>query len=182
MGALVQFHDDLLFLDRDGRRDIEQVAEDLFGLRSFILASDLIGHEAIERTGHEGAMYIREVRLERRQTPVATPPGSSCLQRLPKVPPQRIEVNVFDGRLNTGVPILPGAPGRRAHWQPVGRPIGRAWKTIPLHKGFQQRNAMPILGLPVAGEPAADLAQYSALVGINKDQVEGTALFGDDLG
>ena len=63
MGAFVQFHDDFMFLDRDGRRDIEQVAEYLFGLRSFILASDLIGHEAIERTGHEGDLEI-EVHFE----------------------------------------------------------------------------------------------------------------------
>src|SRR6266478_6104685 len=59
MGALVQPDDDVLLLDGYRRRHVEQVAENLFGLRSFILPSNLIGHQAIEGAGHEGDLEIK---------------------------------------------------------------------------------------------------------------------------
>ena len=89
----------------------------------------------------------------------AVPRGSSCAQGLAKVPPQRIEVNIFDGRLDARVPVLPRAPRRNPHPLPVGRTIHRAPEALPLDKALQHHHRVPIFGPPVSGNPPADLRQ-----------------------
>ena len=105
------------------------------------------------------ARHIPATRPDYRPTPAKLLPASSSLERLPKAPPQRIEINVFDRHLHAGVPILARPPRRRSHPLPVGRTIHRAPETLPFDKGLQQHDRMPIFGLPVPRDPARHLAQ-----------------------
>ena len=46
MGALIEADRDLLLLDLDPGRDVEEISEDLFGLSPLIFATNLLGHES----------------------------------------------------------------------------------------------------------------------------------------
>ena len=63
MSAFVELDDDAVLFNDDGRRDIQEVSEDLLCLRSVVFATDTLGHEPIEGTGHESDLEI-EVDLE----------------------------------------------------------------------------------------------------------------------
>ena len=63
VGAFVQLHDNLLLLDNNGGRDIQQVAKDLFGLSALVFSPDMLGHEPIKRAGHQRNLQV-EVHLQ----------------------------------------------------------------------------------------------------------------------
>ena len=48
VGVLVERHDDPSRVNGDGRRHVQQIAEDCFSLCPLILASDLVGQETIK--------------------------------------------------------------------------------------------------------------------------------------
>ena len=55
---LVERHEDLVFCDRDGGGNIQEVAEDFLGLSAFVFARDFLGHESIEGTSHQRDLQI----------------------------------------------------------------------------------------------------------------------------
>ena len=59
MGTLIEVDRNLLFLDLDRGRDVEEISEDLFGLSSLIFAANLLGHESIQGAGHEGDLEVK---------------------------------------------------------------------------------------------------------------------------
>ena len=58
MSALVERHGDIVVGDVYGGGNVEEVSEDFFRLSSIVLATDLVRHESIERTGNESDLQV----------------------------------------------------------------------------------------------------------------------------
>ena len=63
VGAFVERYVHAVVGDGHGRRDVQQVLEDLLGLGRGVDAADLLGQQPIQGAGHEGDLQI-EVDLE----------------------------------------------------------------------------------------------------------------------
>ena len=63
MSAFVELDKHAMLFNGDSGRDIQEVSEDFLCLGSGVFASDSLGHEPVEGTGHKGYLQI-EVNLE----------------------------------------------------------------------------------------------------------------------
>ncbi len=58
VSAFVEYDDDSTFFDRHGCRDIQEVSEDGLCLSPAVFASNALGDEPVEGTGHESDLQV----------------------------------------------------------------------------------------------------------------------------
>src|SRR5207344_1859033 len=77
-----------------------------------------------------------------------------------KVPMQWINPDLLNrGAAHPRIGSLPPTPLGLTNPLPVGRQIGRARKTVPLHKRFRQPDRVAVFALPIAPEPTHGATQ-----------------------
>ena len=75
---------------------------------------------------------------------------------------QRPDIHVFDGGGKSARRALASPALGLAQANPIGRAVAGAGKALALDKGFHQPEGLPVFGLPVLAQAAADLAQNVA--------------------